>query len=332
MTTALPEQLLTRLADGEWRSGEDLAAIYGVSRAAIWQAVKSLESRGLEVFAVRGKGYRLRQALDLLDEQTMRACSGLTKGQLKIECLGVSESTNVDLWGRASLEPPVALFAEYQSAGRGRRGRQWRQPYASGLCMSLGVDGGPEAAELSLLPLLVGVELVTSLSSLGFSGIGLKWPNDLYWQQKKLGGILIEHRGELAGRSRTIVGFGLNILSAPEGLGEEAVAAASLQEAWNKAGDMPKRSAIAGQLIQAIWKTLQHLPTVMTVQKQRDDILKKWRAVDVLAEQGVRVLNGKDSFDAEYLGVQSDGAILVKKQSGESCSLYSADVSIRPAL
>lgn len=324
--------LLDHLADGEWHSGEKLAQAANMSRASVWQAVNKLEDMGLEVFAVRGKGYRLRQPLDALSTSRVRAAAELPLSTMVIECQKYSESTNAELLTRDNLGLPIALLAEYQSAGRGRRGRVWQQPYASGLCMSLGMDGGPDASELSLLPLAVGVEMAESMRALGFGDIGLKWPNDLYWKQQKLGGILIEHRGELAGRSRTVIGVGLNILSAPDNLGDGAVTAACLQQAWSGDNEMPSRAVIAGHLVRAVWTAIQGIVSGSHLD-QRSSTLKRWRSLDVLAEQPIRVIQGDETFDAEYLGVQNDGAIVVRETGGkrERRSLHSADVSIRPA-
>ena len=106
----------------------------------------------------------------------------------------------------------MVCFAEHQSAGKGRRGRQWVSPFGSNIYMSIlwrfQQDGIACTAGLSLA---VGVAVIRALKTYGFNEVGLKWPNDIYCQGKKLGGILIEVSGEADGPCAVIIGLGLNL-------------------------------------------------------------------------------------------------------------------------
>lgn len=168
-TTQMQYQIVTLLADGSFHSGEEMAEMFGVSRTAIWKQLKTIrEQWGLEVFAVRGKGYRLAQSLELLDqgkiEQGLTPTAQKLLSRLKIE--GCIDSTNSQLMdaGAAGMASGCACLAEQQSAGRGRRGRKWVSPFGSNIYLSLLWRYSLGIAHLSGLSLAVGLGVVRSLS------------------------------------------------------------------------------------------------------------------------------------------------------------------------
>ena len=213
-------ELVAVLADGKFHSGDELGQHFGVTRSAIWKAVKKLSEIGLEVHSIRGKGYRLSETITLLDEKSFLAdLSPDNKNKIKeLEVLGSIDSTNSHTLrriqdGSLDLAPgqTYLCFAEMQTAGKGRRGRQWVSPFGHNLYFSMVqvYEGG--ASGLEGLSLVVGLALVKALHSSGFSGLGLKWPNDVLWQGKKLAGILIEISGDIAGTCQVVIGLGVNL-------------------------------------------------------------------------------------------------------------------------
>src|SRR5688500_3328005 len=123
----LASSVLKRLADGDFHSGERLAGALGVSRAAIWHAVRQLESEGLELFKVRGRGYRLARPLTLLDRAVVARHLDARAGRHALDFRDTVESTNTVLLRLAAAGAPdgTVLAAEWQSGGRGRLGRAW---------------------------------------------------------------------------------------------------------------------------------------------------------------------------------------------------------------
>ena len=121
------------------------------------------------------------------------------------------DSTNQRLIEAASAGDPQALFAEAQSAGRGRRGRDWRSPFGANLYLSLAWSFAGWPPKLGTLPLAIGITAARALAACGLPGVQLKWPNDLRIGDAKLGGILIESRSEIGGSCRVIIGLGLNV-------------------------------------------------------------------------------------------------------------------------
>lgn len=315
--------LIEQLADGEWHSGEVLAEMLGVSRAAVWKRLQALEGLGLELEATRGKGYRLARKLELLSEQNIGA--GLRqslKYVVPVEVFSQIDSTNVYLM--SGDVAPAAVFAEYQSAGRGRRGRAWCSPFGANLYFSFAWRFETMPPQLPALSLAVGVSLAETLSAKGAGGLGLKWPNDLLWQGRKLGGILIEHRGEAAGPCRVVVGVGLNLaMTSTQGAAIDQ-GWVSLEEILRSGGHaLPSRNQLATQLIARLHQCLEQF-----AHSGFDSFHPRWEALDVSRNQVVRIQQEKETIEGVAQGVDRSGALLVQVR-GERCRFFSGEISLR---
>jgi len=151
------QDLISRLADGNFHSGETLAAQLGISRTAVWKRIKKLSEVDLDVYAIRGRGYRLPGRLEPLDSHCIRshmerrASSNLAE----LTVVPMVDSTNRALFQQLDTRSvhAVALLAEYQRAGRGRRGNEWLSPYGSGLCLSIGWHFDSTPASITALSL-----------------------------------------------------------------------------------------------------------------------------------------------------------------------------------
>jgi len=211
---SLAQRVFGTLADGALHSGERLAAEQAVSRSAIWKAIGALQALGLEIEAAPHLGYRLTQPIAPLDAARIVAqLRPEVRARLRqAEVAWTLDSTNAVLLARA--EPPTGQFdflaAEYQSAGRGRRARPWFAPPGGALCLSLVWSFEALPAGAAALSLAVGVCARRVLERAGAAPVQLKWPNDLYARERKLGGILIELRAESAGPAMVVIGIGIN--------------------------------------------------------------------------------------------------------------------------
>ena len=219
MLTPLGFSLLRQLADGDFHSGEELAATVELTRARVSQVLKEAEAAGMAMERVKGRGYRLLEAPNFLDPKAVKA--GLaafdagrgTVRPIRIEVVDEIDSTSTELMrriGRRDIHG-VALAAEWQTAGRGRRGRSWTAIVGGSLLFSLGWRFEQGAGFLAGLSLAVGVAVVRALEAEGFTGVALKWPNDLIHRHLKFGGILIDLNGDALGPSTTVIGIGLNV-------------------------------------------------------------------------------------------------------------------------
>ena len=219
MLTSLGFTLLRQLADGAFHSGEDLAATVGMTRARVSQLLKEAESAGLALERIRGRGYRLLATPDFLAADLIRAAlsENVRKNPdiplVAIEVVDEIASTSTELLRRAQRKDIHAsvLAAEWQTAGRGRRGRKWSAVAGGSLTFSLGWRFDQGAGYLAGLSLAVGVAVIRALDAEGLPGVELKWPNDLIHRHLKVGGILVELNGDALGPSTVVVGVGLNV-------------------------------------------------------------------------------------------------------------------------
>jgi len=206
-------QALRALSDGAFHSGEDIARTLGITRSAVWYGVREIAGAGFEIESVRGRGYRLKQPVSLLDPASILKLLGAATGRIELEIRETLDSTNTQLMRRAEqgATSGQAIAAESQTAGRGRRGRVWHSRVGSTLVFSLLWRFTRGARELAGLSLATGVALARVLRAAGASEAGLKWPNDVVVDGSKLAGILIEMQGDVLGPSAAVIGIGVNV-------------------------------------------------------------------------------------------------------------------------
>jgi BirA family biotin operon repressor/biotin-[acetyl-CoA-carboxylase] ligase len=305
--------LLVLLADGEVHSGEWLAAELRQTRAAVWKGVERLRALGIEVQALARRGYRLAKPVELLDAGRIRAeLSAESLAHLRhLELLFEVDSTNTRLLARAA--PPSGMgdvcIAELQHAGRGRLGRRWIAPFGGGIAMSLGWTCSDVVRTLPALSLGVGVAVSRALVRAGASGISLKWPNDIWFNDRKLGGVLIELRGEAGGPAHVVIGVGVNV-SLPDGARREVeasgVAVAAVADACRQP---PSRNLAAGAILDELLS--------MLLQYERFGFAAfrdAWTALDGLNGRPAQVNVGQISVLGIARGVDAEGALLLETQ------------------
>jgi len=204
--------ILQRLVDGKFHSGEALAQHFGVSRATVYKAVSDAQSLGVEIFSVRGRGYKLPEPVEFLEAPAVLQAIGEQRNWFHLEILDTVVSTNTYLMQAASQGAPhvTCVATQLQTGGKGRRGRTWFAQLGASLTFSLLWRFQCGAAALSGLSLAIGVGLMRSLIDLGIDHAALKWPNDVLVDGKKLAGILIELQGDMEGESAAVIGVGIN--------------------------------------------------------------------------------------------------------------------------
>jgi BirA family biotin operon repressor/biotin-[acetyl-CoA-carboxylase] ligase len=317
--------LLERLIAGP-ASGAALARELGLTRAAIWKRVQNLRDAGVAIEAGPARGYVLAAPLALLDAD--RIAAGLsTPARQELAALHLEFETD-STQARAQAAPPppqgAAVFlAERQTAGRGRRGRAWTSPLAAHLYLSVARRFAGGFAALAGLSLAVGVAVAEAVRHAGLPQIALKWPNDLVVGERKLGGILVDLRGEAQGPCDAVIGLGLNWrmpASAGDGIDQPWCDFASLAPSA-----VPDRNALAATVLDAL------LPAL--AQFDRDGMsgfAERWRALDALAGRAVQVRDGDRRHDGVALGIDATGALRVRHAEGER-RWHSGEVSVRPA-
>ncbi len=320
---SLTFSLLRLLAGGEFRSGENMARKLGVSRASVWNALHVLDGAGIEVFKVRGRGYRLAEPLALLDRIQIERELGAHAPRFALEVLDHAESTNTLLLQRAAAGAAggSVIAAEWQTHGRGRRGRAWHSTLGGAATFSLLWRFQQGAGFLSGLSLAVGVAVARALAALGIHDAGLKWPNDVVWRGRKLAGMLIEMQGDMLGPSAAVIGIGLNC-RVPDALRSRIdQPVAGLEEAC---GTAPDRNRVLALLLIELERVLDAFArdgfTPLRAEWQRRHVHQR-KKVHLALPDG-NVVSGT----AE--GVADDGALLLATKSGQR-RFHSGEVSVR---
>jgi BirA family biotin operon repressor/biotin-[acetyl-CoA-carboxylase] ligase len=323
----LVQRLYRQLADGEFHSGALLARNCGVSRSAVWKALGQLRALGVEVHAVRNRGYRLPRAGAPLEVSAIRAAlSGAAASRLRRgEVLWSTDSTNARLMARSDLPPGHYdfLLAEYQSAGRGRRTRSWLAPPGGALCLSLSWSFAVLPRDVAALSLVTGVCTLRALEVLGVSGAALKWPNDLVSAAGKLGGILIELRAEAGGPAYAVVGIGINVALGTELRARVQATGTEATDLFSLGWAQPDRSALAAAVVNEV------LAGVLEFERTGfGSFAPDWRRSDVLAGRAVVVSSGSGAVHGHARGIDAEGALCVQTRDGVQ-RFISGEVSVR---
>ncbi|HDX8379941.1 bifunctional biotin--[acetyl-CoA-carboxylase] ligase/biotin operon repressor BirA [Aeromonas salmonicida] len=303
--TPIRQTLITLLSDGQFHSGEQLGEQLGISRAAVGKHMAALKELGLDLFSLTGKGYRLAVPMALYDQAQLQALAPMAP----VHCFPVIDSTNQYLLERVNqLQSGESCLAECQTAGRGRRGKPWVSPFGCQLILSMywRLEQGMAAA--MGLSLAVGVAVVQALESLGYPGVELKWPNDLYYQGRKLAGILVEMSGSAGASCNLVIGVGLN-LAMPAREGER------IDQAWSELRHI-KPELVDRNLLAA--RMLGHLQQAMLTFEQQglSDFVDDWNRLDHFAGRPVRLLMGEQEIRGIARGIDDRGALRLETSEG----------------
>jgi BirA family biotin operon repressor/biotin-[acetyl-CoA-carboxylase] ligase len=323
----LQGKILEVLKDGEFHSGESLGETLGVSRTAVWKQLRKLEAIGLSLESVKGTGYRVPAGFELLDANKIHGDLSAIEGPMpaKLQIFHSIDSTNRYLREQAgdSDHSRSVVFAESQTSGRGRRGKTWVSPFAANIYMSTLWDFERGAEALEGLSLGVGIAVRRALMQLGVEDVQLKWPNDIYVGQKKLGGILLEMVGDPAGHCSVVVGVGINV-SMPK------QAAEAIDQDWtdvNTELNRPmSRNALATALITHILTLLNDFQA-MGFAPYRNE----WRSADAFAGRQATVTNPREAISGTVLGVDAGGALQMKLANGKIQRFIGGELSLRLA-
>ncbi|MCZ6831203.1 MAG: bifunctional biotin--[acetyl-CoA-carboxylase] ligase/biotin operon repressor BirA [Gammaproteobacteria bacterium] len=316
--------LLPLIADGEFHSGQELAAVLGVSRTAVWKQLAKLQDLGLEIESVRGKGYRINGGLELLDQPRIEA--GLQPGVrsllTELVVAVVLDSTNAEVLRRLQQGGGSGLvcLAEQQTAGRGRLGRQWISPFAGNIYLSLAWEFAGGAAALEGLSLAVGVAVARALQQFAVPDIALKWPNDILCSGAKLGGILIEMVGDAAGSCQVVIGIGLNV-QMPARAGKD------IDQRWTDIRTALGTSVSRNQIVIALLDQL--LPLLGGYEDSGfSPWRERWLVLDAHAGKDVIVVSGDRRTAGTARGIDETGALVLDTALGRQL-FHGGEVSVR---
>lgn len=320
-------ELARRLDAAKAVSGEVLAADLGISRAAVWKRVEALRALGLDVVAEGGRGYRLAEPVEWLDADLIRQHLALQAPGVAIPfaVAGEVESTMIEIARAAAIGAPSGsvCLAEHQRAGRGRRGRAWVSPLGANLYLSMLWRFAEGLGALAGLNLAVGVAVREALATLGLARAGLKWPNDVVVDGRKIAGVLVEAGGQWNGPCHAFIGVGVN-WSMPQ------VAATAIDQPWTDvrqaAGVPVSRNLGAATLLARLRAALGKFEQVGA-----EAALEQWHEHDILRGREVVVRDAGAAWTGIAQSVDAGGRLWVLREGEGLVSVAAADVSVRVA-
>lgn len=311
-------------AGEDFVSGSQLADLIGVSRVSVWSYMEKLKEQGFDFEAIRSKGYRLIRKPDTLNQTLIQALFTETGASLKLFVLEETDSTNNEAERRLASrdETPFVVFAKQQSRGRGRMGRSWHSPQNGNIYGSFAFRPRISPARMSLFTLWMGLNLCECINAFSRVGSGVKWPNDLHINGKKVAGILTEARMEADQVRDVILGIGLNVNSdGSDWPSELKEIATSLRQASGARQDINRLSAaIAGRVMMAYQQFIDD--------QHRSLLKQKWKNYDILQGKTVSLLQGDSRISGTATGIDATGSLLIERENGTRFHARAGEVTI----
>lgn len=319
-------EILRLLSDGSFHSGTDLGKKLGITRAAVCKNVHQLAQAGLEVHRVTGRGYKLDTPLRLLERAQILKWLGAAAADIRdrLHVLDEVDSTNRYLAEQIVTDRDIngtTCVAEAQPGGRGRRGRSWiTTPYCNlMLSMAWRFPGGPGL--VSGLSLAAGVALLRALEEYGVSDAGLKWPNDVLWDNRKLAGLLVDVQGEAAGPTRIILGIGINGYISPQD-------ATHIDQPWidlqGISGETTDRNRLAALVLRQLLGMFRQFEA-----RGFAPFRAEWQERHLFQGRRVRLLQGEREFTGTAEGIDETGGLIIRHARNRQV-FHSGEVSLRP--
>ena len=308
-----PLKLIEILADGEFHSGEELAASFGITRAGINKYMKVLREWGLDFTSVQGKGYCLTAPIDLIKKSKI---DHYYQADSRCEILPIIDSTNQYLLDKIEqLRSGDSCVAEFQSKARGRRGRRWFSPFGSNLYFSMYWQLEQGVAAAMGLSLVVGIVIADTLRELSGQDIKVKWPNDLYLNDQKLAGILIELAGKTGDCAHAIIGIGVNLMMTNPDPN-------IVNQKWANLGKVDRNLLVA--------RIVKNLNIKLSEFEKQGlaPFISDWNRLDNFANRPVKLLIGDNIIRGIAKGINEQGALMLE-QDGKIHAHIGGEISLR---
>lgn len=316
---------LLRKSPEEYLSGEEISRQLAVSRTAIWKHMQTLKQAGYEIEAHPRQGYRLKTFPDLLLPYVIRdTLQTKMIGQGEVYYFSDIDSTNNEAKKQASLGcvQGSIVLSEAQLGGRGRLSRGWFSPKGKGIWLSIILRPPFNPYDAPKCTLMAAVAVTKAIRRITKIQCGIKWPNDILYQGRKLVGILTEMSAEIDAINHIVIGMGINVNVLAEDFPEElqAIATSLAIIKGQEISRLTLLNAILEEMEAVYEQVLQHgfVP-----------ILAEWRELSITLGQEVNVMGSGRSFSGTAVDIDQDGALLVQTQACLE-RVLAGDVSIRP--
>jgi len=321
------DKILKVLIDNrdKFLSGETISSFLGITRSAVWKHIKSLQQDGFEIESRSGLGYRLVAIPEELDEVTLAETMKTKTMGKNIELHQSIDSTNNRARELAleGADEGTLIIAETQLEGRGRLGRNWVSPKGKGIWMSLILRPNLPPDQAPRITAMAAVAVRKALNKATGLNIGIKWPNDIIIDGKKVCGILTEMHADIDRIHYVVVGIGINVNMTQEDFPTDiSSTATALRIALNRWVDRRQIIALVMEEIEEIY--FKYLET-----RDFKQILDLCRQYSITLNRPVKVIGRDTTFEGFAIDFDEDGSLLVKKEDGIIVKVMSGDVSVR---
>lgn len=307
----------------DYVSGQQICEKFGVSRTAVWKAINQLKEEGYEVEAVRNRGYHIIDSPDVITLEELTSQIDTVWAGKQVFYYEETDSTNIRAkqLGEEGAPHGTLAVADQQNAGRGRRGRGWESPKGCSIYMSILLRPVIPPVKAPMLTLVMALSVAEGLKESTGLDPGIKWPNDIVLNGKKLVGILTEMSTEIDYINHVVIGVGINVnmTDLPEEIKGKAT---SLRL---EMGQVVKRSPIIAAVMRNFEKNYSLFLETQNLEKMQE----KYNSLLVNREKEVRILGGKEEYNAYALGVNKEGELLIRREDGTTEAVYAGEVSVR---
>lgn len=315
-------RMLRQLHQEDYISGEDMSEVFGVSRTAIWKTINILRDEGYIIDSSSKKGYKLIDAPDVLSQVEIEPylnTNYIGKSIIHYETIDSTNNKARDM-AMEGGEEGLVVIAEEQTKGRGRLGRAWTTPKSSAAAFSIVVRPSIKPEDASGLTLIMGDAVCRAIRKVTGLNAGIKWPNDIIINGKKVCGILTEMNGEMERINHIILGVGININvdEFPEDI-EHIATSLNLE-----LGRFVSRKEIVAEVFNEFELLYDDFK-----QNGLKNIMDEFKSYSVTLGRGVRVISINEEFEGEAVDITEDGLLVVKLEDGSTRNVISGDVSVR---
>lgn len=312
------------VSDSGYVSGTKLAKQLGLSRVAVWMQLQKLTKQGFEFEAARSRGYRLVQSPPQLHHALIQAHLASRAKAPALVTLERVDSTNSEASRHlaSGSRTPLVILAREQTEGRGRRGRVWHSPPGGNLYSTFVFRPKLEPARLQDFTLWMGLNVCELIANFCSIEPGLKWPNDVYLQGRKAGGMLTEARIDADEVHDLVFGLGLNLngrsAEMPRELQKTAI---SIAEAAGAPLDVNRfAAALIGRVLTACGRFVEG--------DYREKFAELWQRFDILRGQPVSVTQGDRTVTGTAMGIDDEGSLIVRTSAGRTERFRAGEVTL----
>jgi BirA family transcriptional regulator, biotin operon repressor / biotin---[acetyl-CoA-carboxylase] ligase len=322
------ERLLRQLSDGRFHSGESIAAELDVSRTAVWKLIQKIKSWQVEIFSVRGRGYQIPGGLELIDQALLQRNLEKNNRLFQQAIVLTSIDSTADYLAKDWRESPDfgrVCISEHQTAGRGRKGRQWISPFGANLYFSIGVQLPLGLSALGGLSLAVGISMCRTLNRITNNQIKIKWPNDLLVLteagDKKLAGILVEASGDSNDSSFLNIGVGIN-------WNMQLKQGDDIDQPWINLKSLLAQQSLSRNEILTIILCDLDFALVEYIATGFNSFSKDWPSLSAMHQKKVTLHLPNKQVNGVEVGVEANGALKLDTNNGLQV-FHSGEVSLR---